>query len=132
VKGKKVAVLKATTEAEIDAAFAQLHVDALSVSSNPFFWSRRAEIVALAARYAVPAIYDYRGWVAAGGLISYGANANAFIPQAGIYAGKILQGAKPPTCRSSSQPNSSWSSISRPPNPSASLCRPRSSPAPMR
>jgi putative tryptophan/tyrosine transport system substrate-binding protein len=94
-KNIKLVVLKATIEAEIDATFAQLNADALSVFPNPFFWSRRAQIVALAARHAVPAVYDNQGWVAAGGLISYGADTNTLIPQAGIYAGKILQGAKP-------------------------------------
>ena len=66
-KNIKLVVLKATTEAEIEAAFAQLHADALFVFPNPFFWSRRASLVALAAGHAVPAIYDNRGWVAAGG-----------------------------------------------------------------
>jgi len=94
-KNIKLVVLKATTEAEIEAAFARLHADALFVFPNPFFRSRRASLVALAAGHAVPAIYDNRGWVAAGGLISYGADMNAVYPQAGLYAGKLLKGTKP-------------------------------------
>ena len=72
-----------------------MHADALFVFPNPFFRSRRASLVALAAGHAVPAIYDNRGWVAAGGLISYGPDFNALARQAGIYVGRILKGAKP-------------------------------------
>jgi putative tryptophan/tyrosine transport system substrate-binding protein len=94
-KGIKLAVLKATTEGEINAAFEQLQTDALLVAADSFFGSRRDQLVALAARYGVPAMYWRPGFVAAGGLISYGTDVDALFRQAGIYAGKILQGAKP-------------------------------------
>jgi putative tryptophan/tyrosine transport system substrate-binding protein len=94
-KGIKLAVLKARTEAEIDAAFEQLQADALLVSGDAFFSSRREKLISLAARHTVPAIYWTPGWVSAGGLISYGADLTALFRQAGIYAGRILKGANP-------------------------------------
>ena len=97
-KGVKLAVLKAGTEGEIDAAFAslvQLQAGALVVDPDAFMTSRREQLVALASRHAVPAIYLERGSVAAGGLISYGIDNAAMLRQAGIYAGRILKGAKP-------------------------------------
>ena len=97
-KGVQLHILKASTESEIDAAFAslvQLHAGALVVGADPFFNSRREQIVALASRHAVPAIYAWREFAAAGGLISYGASLTAAFRQVGIYAGKILKGAKP-------------------------------------
>jgi ABC-type uncharacterized transport system substrate-binding protein len=98
VKGVQLHILKASTEGEIDAAFAALvqqQAAALVVSSDPFFSSRREQIVALAARHAVPAIYEFREFVTAGGLISYGASLKFIFRQVGIYTGKILKGAKP-------------------------------------
>jgi putative ABC transport system substrate-binding protein len=97
-KGVLLHVLKAGTEAEIDAAFAslvQLQVDALIVGGDPFFTVRREQLVALAARYAVPAIYGGRHFPAVGGLISYGSSLASVYRQLGNYAGKILKGAKP-------------------------------------
>jgi putative tryptophan/tyrosine transport system substrate-binding protein len=97
-KGVQLPILKASTEDEIDAAFAtlvQLPAGALVVSPDPLFSSRRAQLVELASRHAVPAIYPWPEVIAAGGLISYGANITALYSQAGIYAGKILKGAKP-------------------------------------
>jgi putative ABC transport system substrate-binding protein len=94
-KDIKIVVLNATTETEIDAAFGQLHADALLVQATPFLFSRRDQLVALAARHAVPAIYFSRSFVVGGGLISYGADTDALLRQAGIYAGKILKGANP-------------------------------------
>jgi putative ABC transport system substrate-binding protein len=97
-KGVLLHVLKAGTEAEIDAAFAslvQLRVDALIVGGDPLFTVRREQIVALAARYAVPAIYGGRHFPAVGGLISYGSSLTSVYRQVGDYAGKILKGAKP-------------------------------------
>jgi putative tryptophan/tyrosine transport system substrate-binding protein len=91
-------ILKAGTESEIDAAFAslvQLQAGALLVAADPFLFNRREQLVALASRHAVPAIYPWREAVAAGGLISYGASLTAVFRQLGIYAGKILKGAKP-------------------------------------
>jgi len=91
-------ILKAGSESEIDAAFAsliQLHAGALVVSPDAFFGSRRAQLVALAARHAVPAIYEWREFAAAGGLISYRSSLAGTWRQVGIYAGKILKGAMP-------------------------------------
>ena len=85
-------------ENEIDAAFAtllQLHGDGIVVSSEPFFTGRREQLVGLAARHAVPVIYALREFAAAGGLISYGPSVTSTFRQLGIYAGKILKGAKP-------------------------------------
>jgi putative tryptophan/tyrosine transport system substrate-binding protein len=96
-KGVQLAVVKAGSESEIGAAFAslvQLRARALIVS-GPLFNSRREQLVALAARYAVPAIYEWRDFTAAGGLISYGTNLSAVSRQAGAYVGRILGGAKP-------------------------------------
>jgi putative ABC transport system substrate-binding protein len=97
-KGMQLPILKAGTESEIDAAFAalvQLQAGALLVGSDPFFRARRDQIVALASRHAVPAIYQGREFALAGGLISYGASILAANRQAGTYVGKILKGAKP-------------------------------------
>ena len=68
---------------------------ALVVATDTFFNTRRAEFVALAARHAVPAIYEFREYATAGGLISYGPSFIAIFRQVGIYAGRILKGAKP-------------------------------------
>jgi putative ABC transport system substrate-binding protein len=98
VKGVQLTILKATTEGEIEAAFAalgQLRTGALLVGPDPFFLSRREQLVVLASRDAVPAIHPSRESAAAGGLISYGASLTAILRQLGIYAGKILNGAKP-------------------------------------
>ena len=97
-KGVQLHVLKAGSESEIDAAFAslvQLQAGALVVSTDPFFYNRREQFVALASRHAVPAIYAWREFAVAGGLISYGPTLTAIFRQAGIYVGKILKGAKP-------------------------------------
>ncbi len=77
------------------AAFAQKAVDALLVANDPFFFSRRGEIVALAARHRLPTICEFREFVAAGGLVSYGTDIKEMYRQAGDYAGKILLGARP-------------------------------------
>jgi putative ABC transport system substrate-binding protein len=98
MKGLKLAVLKAGTEGEIDAAFAslvELQPAALVVDPDAFLFSRREQLVALASRYAVPAIYGHRAFVAAGGLISYGIDYETVSRQAGVYAGRILKGEKP-------------------------------------
>ena len=94
-KDIKVVVLNATTETEIDTAFEQLHADALLIQATPFLDSRRDQLVALAARHAVPAMYFARSFVVGGGLISYGADTAVLFRQAGIYAGKILKGTNP-------------------------------------
>jgi len=95
---KQIQVLQASTESAIGTAFAELaerRAGALLVSSDPFFFSRRHEIVALAAQYAVPAIYQWREFAQIGGLISYGASRNYAQREAGVYVGKILRGARP-------------------------------------
>jgi putative ABC transport system substrate-binding protein len=97
-KGVQLPILKAGTESEIDAAFAtlvQLQAGALLVGNDPFFTSRREQLVALASRHTIPAIYAGRESAVAGGLISYGASFTSVYRQLGIYAGKILNGAKP-------------------------------------
>jgi putative ABC transport system substrate-binding protein len=97
-KARQLHILKAGTESDIDAAFAtlvELHSGALVVVGDPFLTSQREQLVALAARHAVPAIYTFREYAASGGLISYGANLPAAFRQVGVYAGKILKGEKP-------------------------------------
>jgi putative tryptophan/tyrosine transport system substrate-binding protein len=97
-KGLQLHVLKASSESEIDTAFAslvQLHAGALVVGADPFLSSRRDQLVALASRHAVPSIYAWREFADAGGLISYGASLTAAFRLVGIYAGNILKGAKP-------------------------------------
>ena len=97
-KGAQLQILRAGTESEIDAALAtlvQLHAGALVVQGDPFFGSRREQLVALASRHAVPAIYEGRDFTTLGGLISYGPSRTAANRQLGIYVGKILKGAKP-------------------------------------
>jgi putative ABC transport system substrate-binding protein len=97
-KGLQLHVLKASSESEIDIAFAalaQLHAGALVVGNDAFFSTRRAQLVALASRHAIPAISDAREFAASGGLISYGASITAVYRQLGIYAGRVLKGEKP-------------------------------------
>jgi len=97
-KGLQLHILKASTEIEIEAAFASLvqrQAGALLVAPDPFFLNRLEQIAALVARHAVPAISGFREFATAGGLISYGPSLAAVSRQAGIYAGKILNGAKP-------------------------------------
>jgi putative ABC transport system substrate-binding protein len=94
----QVQVLNASTVSEVDAAFATLvqqRADALLVSGDPFFDSQRDRIVELAARHAVPAIYQWREFVAIGGLISYGSSITNQYREGGGYVAKILKGAKP-------------------------------------
>ncbi len=96
--GQHIRVLKASNDREFDAIstmLAEERPDALLVSSDPFFLARRDQVVALAARYAIPAMYNERESVSAGGLISYGASIADGYRQAGTYVGKILQGARP-------------------------------------
>jgi putative ABC transport system substrate-binding protein len=96
--GQQLHVLRARTEHEIDAAFAslvELRARAFVEAGDPFFSDRREQIVELAARYAVPGILELREFVTGGGLMSYGASLSEAWRQAGIYAGKVLAGAKP-------------------------------------
>jgi putative ABC transport system substrate-binding protein len=96
--GVQVIILDVKSEQDIDAAFATIdrqRIDALVVQNDAFLNSRRDQIVALAARYAVPAIYAYREHILAGGLISYGTDVVEMYRPAGVYVGRILKGAKP-------------------------------------
>lgn len=96
--GVPLVVLTAGSEGEFEPAFAQLAAagaGALMVGADPFFNSRRSLIVALAARHKVPAIYEFREFAAAGGLMSYGTSLSDSYQRVGNYAGRILQGAKP-------------------------------------
>jgi putative ABC transport system substrate-binding protein len=87
-------MLNASTEPEIDAAF-RVQADALLIAPDSFFIGRSVQLVALAARHAVPTIYPFREFAAVGGLLSYGASVPDLYRQIGVYSGKILQGAKP-------------------------------------
>ena len=96
--GVELRALNATNEGEIDTAFATLakeHSVPLVVSADAFFTDRPAQLIALAARYAIPAIYPYREFADAGGLISYGSDIVEGYRLIGTYAGRILKGAKP-------------------------------------
>src|SRR5262245_36142522 len=96
--GRELPILTASTEAEIDSAFAALvqqRANALIVAGDPFFTSRREQLVALAARHGTPAIYPAREFVVGGGLLSYGNNNPDAYRRAGAYAGRVLSGAKP-------------------------------------
>jgi ABC-type uncharacterized transport system substrate-binding protein len=97
-KAVQLPILNAGTEGEFESAFAtlvQLGAGALLVAADPFFTSRREQLAALAARYAVPALYEWREFPEAGGLISYGSSVPDMYRQTGAYAGRILAGAKP-------------------------------------
>jgi putative ABC transport system substrate-binding protein len=96
--GLQLQIVHASNEAEFDAAFStlvKLHSAALLVANDGFFLDRREQVVALAARYSMPAIYAYREYAAAGGLMSYSPSLADGYRQAGIYTGKILKGAQP-------------------------------------
>jgi putative ABC transport system substrate-binding protein len=96
--GLQIRILNASTSREIDAAFASFvheRPDALFVGPDPLFNGRRIQLVLLATRYAIPATFAIRDIVEAGGLMSYGANNTDAWRQQGVYAGRILKGAKP-------------------------------------
>ena len=93
--GRRLEVLRATTERDLDAAFTTIverQAGALVVMSDPFFFARREQLIALAARYAVPTIYPWREFAVDGGLMSYGTRIPDAYRQIGIHTGKILKG----------------------------------------
>lgn len=96
--GVRPLIVNATTQADFDAAFAQIisqRAGALLVCANPFFMNQRRQIVALAAHHRVPAMYEWRDFPEAGGLMSYGTDLADAYRQSGIYGARILKGAKP-------------------------------------
>jgi putative ABC transport system substrate-binding protein len=96
--GRQFHILNAGSETEIDTAFRALverRVGALVVGSDPYFLNRRQQLIALAARHAIPTIYSTRGYVADGGLMSYSNSLTSAYRRAGGYVGRILKGAKP-------------------------------------
>jgi putative tryptophan/tyrosine transport system substrate-binding protein len=96
--GQQIVVVEAGSETELDAALAALaqrQVGALVVAADQFFTFRREQIIALTARYAMPAIYELREYALAGGLMSYGTSLPEGYYQNGVYVGRILKGAKP-------------------------------------
>ena len=96
--GLKLYILNASTDPDLDTAFAtmvQLRASALVISTDTFFNTRAEQLAALSLRHAVPAIYQYRPFVAAGGLMSYGSDEVEYYRVAGVYAGRILKGEKP-------------------------------------
>jgi putative tryptophan/tyrosine transport system substrate-binding protein len=96
--GKQIQVLEASTDAEIDAAFAtltRLRVGALVIVADIFFNDRRERLAALALRHALPSIYARREYAVAGGLMSYGTSLSDIYRQAGVYVGRVLKGAQP-------------------------------------
>jgi putative tryptophan/tyrosine transport system substrate-binding protein len=96
--GLQLHILNASTEREIDTAFAtlvQLRASGLVIGPDVFFNTRSQQLAALALRHAVPTIYQYREFAAAGGLMSYGTNLTDMFRLSGIYAGRILKGEKP-------------------------------------
>jgi putative tryptophan/tyrosine transport system substrate-binding protein len=96
--GQKILILNASTEHDIDSAFRTLvewRAGGLLVAADPFFAIRREQLVALAAYHAIPAIYEWREFALAGGLMSYGSNIADLYRQAGTYVGRILNGEKP-------------------------------------
>jgi putative tryptophan/tyrosine transport system substrate-binding protein len=96
--GQDINILNAHTIRDIDAAFAtlaQMRADALLVATDPFFFTRATQLAVLSARHAIPTLYSRREFSAAGGLISYGPNQDESYRLLGVYAGRILKGAKP-------------------------------------
>jgi len=96
--GLQVHLLEASTERDFDTAFArlvQLRLGGLVISSDSYFWTRSEQLAALARRHAVPAIFGFREFAMAGGLMSYGASVADAFRLIGVYAGRVLKGEKP-------------------------------------
>lgn len=112
--GATIQAAQASDEGEFDAAFAamaQQRVGALVVSPDPYFFGRRQQLVALAARHAIPTIYYAREFAESGGLMSYGSNLPDASRLAGVYVAAFSRGRSPATCRCCSRPSSNLSSI---------------------
>ena len=123
--GLQIQVLKASTNREIDAAFASFareRPDALFVAAM-VFTTRRVQLAQLAAHHAIPATYGSREFAEAGGLMSYGPSLRMLIARSAFMPDAFSRAPSPRTCQSCSRPSSSWSSTSRPPGCSASPCR---------
>ena len=122
--GQNISILRASTPSQVDAAFAEIvqqqNAGALVVIPDAFFSSARDQLVSLAAHHALPAIFDFRENVAAGGLMSYGSSYADVYHQAGIYVGRISKAQSQPICQCCSLPSSSSSSTLRLPGHSAS------------
>ena len=100
ILGMKIHVLNASSPAEIDMCFdkfRELRVDALLVCGDPLFNNRREQLVILAARHRLPAIYEFREYAEAGGLMSYGTDLRESYRQVGLYTGRVLKGESPGT-----------------------------------
>jgi putative ABC transport system substrate-binding protein len=98
ILGVRLHILRASTERDIDAVFAnwtQVRAAALVIGADAYFTTRSEQIAALALQYSVPAIYEQREYVAAGGLMSYGSDFKNLYRLAGVYTGRILKGEKP-------------------------------------
>jgi putative ABC transport system substrate-binding protein len=96
--GQRIVVLEASSESDFEPAFAamvQQGVGALLAMADPFFYNRREQLIALAARHAIPAVYEWREFAEAGGLMSYGSSITEAQRQIGLYTGQILKGTKP-------------------------------------
>jgi putative tryptophan/tyrosine transport system substrate-binding protein len=129
--GLKTHVLHASTESDFDKMFGtliRLRASGLVIDPDPFFNIHSERLAALAMRYAVPAIYQFREFTAAGGLMSYGSSPSTMYRQAGLYTGRTSR----QIFRSSCRPSSIWRSTLRPPACWVSTCRHCSSPAPTR
>jgi putative ABC transport system substrate-binding protein len=121
-----VHLLHASTEPELDAAFAamvELHADALVIGTDTFFNSESVRLAALALHHALPAMYQYREFAATGGLVSYSGSITDAYHVAGVYTGRILKGEKPADLPVQRATKVDCSSISRPPRRLASTCR---------
>src|SRR5262249_12275438 len=133
-RGLQLHVLKASTEQDFDIAFAgvaRLGASGLVISSDSFFFSQSAQLARLAIRHAVPTIFGFREFVAAGGLMSYGGSLTESFRWVGVYTGRVLKGEKLANLPVQQSQRLSCSSISRPPRRSVSNCRRHCSRAPM-
>jgi putative ABC transport system substrate-binding protein len=133
--GQKIEILNASTNRDIEAAFARLaqtRADALLVTTDPLFHARAAQFVVLSARYVIPTVYFRREFAVAGGLMSYGSNAEEAYRVLGSTPAAFSKARSPAIYRSSGRPSSNSLSTSARPRHSASTCRPRCSPAPTR